>query len=532
MPELPTSNRSHSPLKPASGSSRGRVALVGAGPGDPGYITVRGMELLRLADVVVFDALANPVLLDEAPNHAELIDAGKRAGDCKLTQDQINELLVQKAKEGKLVIRLKGGDPYLFGRGAEEMMYLARHGIGAEVVPGVTSGIAAPMTAGIPVTYRGQASTVTLIAGHEDPAKGVSSIDYAAVVSLIRSGGTACFYMGIGRLADIVNELKSCGLAEETPVAVVQWGTTPQQRSLRTTLINAARLVEESGLGAPAIVVVGAVAGLEAPGLDSFIRRPLFGQRILITRTRQRASVLKKMLIEQGALVLEAPTIEIVEVSQKDSEIINEVIRGVRDYDWLILTSVNGVAALGDRLTELKLDARHLAGVKIAAIGSATADDLRTRLGIRADLTPARYVAESLVDEMLTRENVQGKKCLLLRADIARSELPRLLENKGAKVTDLAVYHTKCADGLPVKVLEALRRAEVNWITFTSSSSVRNLIEILGSERALLEKVRLVSIGPVTSETIRQSGLQVSLEAGQSDIEGLVKVLCEGARSK
>ena len=362
----------------------GVVCLVGAGPGDPGLITDRGLALLRRADVVVFDALVNPVLLDQAPPGAERIGVGKRAGAHGLSQEQINRLLVDKARPGRLVVRLKGGDPYLFGRGAEEMAYVADRGLSCEVVPGVTAGIAVPAAAGIPVTHRRLASTVTFVTGHEDPAKGHPSIDYTSLAGLVAAGGTVCFYMGVARLPELAGQLRRCGVADQTPVAVIEWGTLPRQRSVCTSLVDAPTAA--AGLGAPAIIVVGAVAGLHTPGLDAFTRRPLFGQRIVITRAHHQAPRLRNMLDELGAQTIEAPTIELV--PPDDWSGVDEAVRDLSRYDWLVLTSANGVEALAQRLDVLGLDARWIGNTRVAAIGDATAATLHGRLGIRADLVP------------------------------------------------------------------------------------------------------------------------------------------------
>jgi len=505
------------------------VYLVGAGPGDPGLITARGLELLQCADAVVFDALANPILLKQAKPEAELIHVGKRGGHHALSQEQINQLLVDKAKDGQRVIRLKGGDPYLFGRGAEEAAYLARHGVSCSVVPGVTAGIAAPAAAGIPVTHRRMASTVTFVTGHEDPTKTQSSIDYQALAGLVTAGGTVCFYMGVGRLGAIADCLQSGGLDGQTPVAVIQWGTLPRQRSVRTSLSHAVPDVAAAGVGAPAIIIVGPVAGIDEQGLDAFTRRPLFGQRIVVTRTRQQASDLRRMLDDLGAETLEAPTIELA--PPEDWSAVDTTLRDLSPYDWLVLTSANGVEAVAQRLDALGLDARHLVGPRIAVIGDATAQALRSRLGIRADLMPKQFVAEALAKELIAQCPVKGKRFLLLRADIARPALHRLLADAGAKVTELTVYRTQLAPALPDHVLDALRAGEVDWVTFTSSSTARNMVTLLGRERSLLDNIKIASIGPITSDTLRELELRITTEAVTSNIPGLVDAIAEAEQS-
>lgn len=503
----------------------GRVFLVGAGPGDPGLITVAGLDALRSCDAVVFDALANPVLLDEAPKHATRYDVGKRAKFHKLTQDQTNQLLVDLAKEGKRVVRLKGGDPYLFGRGAEEAAFCTRAGVRCEVVPGVTSGIAAPATAGIPVTHRKVASTVTIITGHEDPTKGETSIDYKALADLIKVGGTACFYMGVGRLQAICNELTGHGLPDTMPAALIQWGTLPKQRHATGTLANIEAKVNEAGLGSPAIIVVGEVAAIDEPGLDYFTNRPLFGQRILVTRTRQQASDLRIELEHLGAEVLEAPTIQIVDPSEEDSAALDEAVQQIASYDAVILTSANAVNALADRLAKAELDSRALAGVHLSCIGAATGEALFDRLSCRADLIPARSIAESFVRELLDAAGLAGKRVLLPQADIARPLLAKGLQDAGCTVDVITAYQTQPVDALPEDVLEALRNGEVDWITFTSSSTAQNLADLLGDEAALLNNCKLASIGPKTSATMLKRNMSIAVEAEQHDLAGLIAAI-------
>jgi len=393
------------------------------------------------------------------------------------------------------------------------------------VVPGITSGLAAPATAGIPVTHRRVASTVTLVTGHERPGKKETAINYGALAGLIRAGGTVCFYMGASRLGAIVSALVKAGAPPRTPLAVVQWGTTARQRCVRSTLARAAADVAAAGLGAPAIIVVGAVAGLRDPGWSHFTSRPLFGRCVLITRTRTQASELRGKLEEQGAVVLEAPTIELTPAPAKVLRQVDRALRNVRRFDWLVLTSANGVTALAAALGRIGMDARGLAGVRLAAIGDATARALRAELGLDADLVPKQFVAEALAAELSTRQRIKGKRFLLLRADIARPALPELLKRRGGLVTELAVYQTRMTPDLPGEVREALRRGGVDWVTGTSSSTVQNLVTLLGPDAALLRKVKIASIGPITTQTIRELGLEPTVEAGQSDIDGLVEAM-------
>jgi uroporphyrinogen III methyltransferase/synthase len=349
---------------------------------------------------------------------------------------------------------------------------------------------------------------------------------------MVTTGGTVCFYMGATRLEAISQALRKEGLASATPVAIVQWGTTARQKCLRTNLARAAAAATAVGIGAPAIIVVGAVAGIEAPGLDHFVRRPLFGRRILITRTRQQASELRLKLEELGAEVLEAPTIELVSLPPGALAKVDDALRDLKQFDWLVLTSINGVEALTRRLAQLGGDARSLAGVRVATIGEPTAAALHAQLGIRADLVPPppEFVAESLAAALIARGDIKGKRFLLLRADIARPALPKLLAEAGAVVTDLAIYETRPAPGLPNDVTAALRSGGIDWVTFTSASTARNLADLLGPDRKLLERVQTASIGPITSNAIRELGLRVTVEAVESTIEGLVAAIAAAPR--
>ncbi len=505
----------------------GMVWLIGAGPGDPGLFTVAGQQALAQADVVVYDALANPRLYESLPEHVQRIDVGKRAKAHKRTQDETNALMVELAQQGKRVARLKGGDPYLFGRGAEEAAYCAKHGVRAVVIPGVTSGIAAPAYAGIPVTHRKTASCLTFVTGHEDPTKGETALDYGALAALIAKGGTVCFYMGVGRLPAIVQTLTGHGLDANTPAAAVQWGTLPKQRAVKAPLKALHDAVMEKGIGAPAILVVGPVAGLDEPGLDFFTDRPLFGQRIVVTRTRLQASVLREQLEALGAEVLEAPTIRIESPSPEQLQRLDTAIQALpQQAEWLVLTSGNAVEALAERLDSLGLDARHLAGVKIAVIGEATAAQLKNTLGLRADLLPERSVGEAVAEAILA-ESAGLPRCVLLRADIARPGLPKRLIEAGCEVTEVVAYETKPVEALPDAVLDAFRRGAVDWVTFTSSSTAANLVALLADDAEGLAAAGRASIGPTTSKTLASLGYPATLEAETSDVPGLVRALLD-----
>jgi len=499
------------------------VYLVGAGPGDAGLITVRGLQLLREADVIVYDALANPELLDEARVDAERIDAGKRAKKHKLTQDETNALLADRALAGKRVVRLKGGDPYVFGRGSEEAIYLRGRGVAVEVVPGITAAIAGPAYAGIPVTHRHVAATCTFVTGHESPDKDEKQVEYEPLAALIQRGGTVCFYMGVGRLRAIAERLIELGCRPETPAAVVQWGTMPAQQSVRSTLAKLHRDATRAELGAPAIIVVGDVAGLDDHhALQWFEQRPLFGRTVGVTRTRQHASQLSAQLRELGADVIEAPTIAIAPADDLDH--VDRVVREVGEYNWLVFTSANGVAALAEALRRIGRDSRHLASVKIAAVGDATADALAGQLNLRADLTPDRATGESLAEQLIAEQDIAAKRVLLLRADIARPTMVEKLTDAGARVDDIAAYRTVAVEALPERVIDALREKRIDWLTFTSSSTVRNLLDLL-PDRSLIEGAKIASIGPSTTATIEQLGLTVTTEAERADIPGLIQAI-------
>ena len=518
----------------------GTVALVGAGPGDPGLITLRGSQLLAAADVVIYDALSSPRLLRHAPQ-AEHIYVGKLAARHSMTQDQINALLVEQAGLGRRVVRLKGGDPFVFGRGGEECEVLRAAGHPFIVVPGITAAIAGPAYAGIPVTHRDFNSSFTLITGHEkeeayrddeakarDKASGSSDVDWAALAKL----PCVAFYMGVKALSRIAANLIANGLPPETPAATVQWGTTPKQRTCVATIGTIAEAVKTAGIGSPAITIVGRVVALRE-SLNWFESRPLFGQTIVVTRTRDQASALSDQLEALGALVLEAPTIETVEAPTAP---IDAVLSSLSLYGrerteappvCVVFTSANGVRATRARMKVIGLDARSLAGVQIAVIGDATADAVRELLAIEPDVIPKAFVAEALADELIARDAVRGQRFLLLRADIARPVLVDKLRAAGAaSVEDIAVYETKAAAALPPEVIEAIDAGRVDWVTFTSSSTAKNFAALLGDAyKEKLANVRTASIGPVTSDTIRALGLPVTVQATAADVSALAAAL-------
>ena len=497
----------------------GTVALVGAGPGDPGLMTARALALLARADVILYDRLIPDGALAGARENAELIYVGKEPGRPSMAQEDIARALVEHARRGARVVRLKGGDPFVFGRGGEEAEALRAAGVAFEVVPGVTSGVAAPAYAGIPVTHRDLASAVAFVTGHEDPGK--RSKDSASVRNpshesaldwdaLARFPGTLVLYMGVKNLPLIAEWLTAAGRPADQPAAVIERGTLPGQRSVVSTLGGIAERVSAEGLRAPAITVIGPTVGLNET-LAWIERRPLHGKVIAVTRARAQASGLAARLAALGAEVIEAPAIRI--------EPLPIEVPDPSRFALICFTSPNGVALFFDALQG---DARSLAGVTVAAIGPGTARELAAR-GISADVVPPRSVAESLVKE-LNSVPVEGRRVLVARAARARDLLPDSLRERGAEVEVLALYET-VAEPLSAEQRDALARA--THITFTSSSTVRYFTEAYGGS---VDGARVVSIGPVTSATARELGLEVHVEAGRHDIDGLVEALLEDAR--
>lgn len=496
----------------------GKVYLVGAGPGDPGLLTVKGKQILERADCIVFDFLVNKELLRLARADAEKIPVGRRGGTGRLRQSETNQLLVERAREGKIVCRLKGGDPFVFGRGGEEAQALADAGIAFEVVPGVSAGHGVPTYAGIPITHRDITSTVTFIAGHEDPEKETSRLDWA---HLGRYPGTLVFFMAVRNLPRITQALMAHGLAPTTPAAVIQWGSLSRQKVIEGTVADIA--AKASSITSPAITVIGEVVALREQ-LNWFERLPLFGKRIAITRAREQAGVLRDELAALGAEVIEIPTIEI---RQPDSwEALDAAIRRLQEFQYLLVTSANGVRNFLARLAASGRDVRSLHGLTIGAIGPATAAEF-ARTGVKVDLLPREYVAEGLIAALGDRD-LRGKAFLIPRARVARDLVPRVLEERGARVEVVEAYQT----GVPEVTSEELTHLFTpppDAITFTSSSTATNLAKLLGEDR-LVETLRgtaIASIGPITSQTLRKLGLDVTFEAQESTMSGLVQALRE-----
>ncbi len=497
----------------------GKVFLVGAGPGDPGLITVKGAQCIERADVVVYDYLASPALLGHAGSQSELIYVGKKGGDHTLSQDGINELIAEKAEQGLVVARLKGGDPFVFGRGGEEAEVLIRRGIPFEVVPGVTSAIAAPAYAGIPLTHRQYTSNVAFVTGHEDPEKPESVIDWH---SLAKGIGTLVFFMGVKNLPKIVKNLLENGKPGSTPAALIRWGTTAKQKTVTGVLDNIVKRAKDSGIKAPAIIIIGEVVRLRET-MNWFEKKPLSGKTIVVTRAREQAGTLVKALSELGAQCMEKPTIKVV--PPDDFVRLDRAINHLDQYAWLVFTSVNGVKFFFKRLSENGLDARALGHIKTATIGPATSKELSTH-GINSDIIPKSYRAESII-AAFEKEDVRNKKILLPRAKEARPILPLELNKMGAVVDEIVAYRT-VTDKDPSDSLTArLESGQVDMITFTSSSTVKNFKTLIPSNRFkdLIEGIAVASIGPITTETAQKLGFTVHVTADEYTIPGLCRAI-------
>lgn len=498
----------------------GTVFLVGAGPGDPGLITVKGLTLLREADVVVHDYLAAPDFLKETKEGAELIYVGKKGGEHTAEQSSINEILVSKAAEGKMVVRLKGGDPYLFGRGAEEAEELIRSGVQFETVPGVTSAIAAPAYAGIPVTHRDHASMVTFVTGHEDPSKTESAINWDL---LAKGSGTLVFLMGVGNLSAICANLIEKGRPTDTPAALVRWGATPRQEAVYATLATLPDEARSRGLKAPAVLVVGTVVGLHET-LGWFERKPLFGKRILITRSMAQSTLMADKIRSEGGQPILCPAIEIV--PPEDYALLDVALANISKFDWVIFTSVNGVEGFFSRFFALWGDIRNMAGPRLGAIGPVTARALESR-GLKVDILAKEFKAEGVL-AALPREQIRGRRFLIPRAEAAREVLPDGIAEMGGLVETIPVYRTQPPHSDRVDEIRGmLRRREVDAVTFTSSSTVTNFLAMMAPATAseLLEGVVVASIGPITSATARREGVTVTVEAAAYTVDGLLAAL-------
>ena len=500
---------------------QGTVYLVGAGPGDPDLITVKGRACLQQADVVIYDHLASAKLLRHTKPGAETIYVGKEHGSHTLPQDEMNKLLVEKARAGHMVVRLKGGHPFIFGRGGEEAEALAEAKIPFEIVPGITSAVAAPTYAGIPLTHRRYTASVGIVTGHEDPTKPHSTLDWSKLATGV---GTLVILMGVKHLAKITETLITAGRDPKTPVALVRWGTTPQQTTVVGILETIAAQAEAARVTPPVAIVVGEVVKLRET-LNWFEKKPLFGKTVVITRTREQASELVARLSELAADCLECPTIRVV--PPKDWAPLDRAIDQLDTYDWLVLTSVNGVNFFFDRLYEQGKDVRALGNVRTATIGPATAKRLR-EFGFTSDIIPKTYRAESII-EAFDKESMEGKRVLLPRAKEARPILPVEVRKMGATVDEVPAYQTEqCRDNVDL-LINHLGRHTIDMVTFTSSSTVRNFKTLLPPERfeSLIEGVTVASIGPITSDTARDLGFTVHIEAQDFTIPGLCDAIVQ-----
>ena len=538
----------HCPVAQPSKTTSGKVYLVGAGPGDPGLLTIKGQRILREADAVVLDYLANPELLLEAKPGAEIVYVGRHAAE-RMSQAEINQLIVARARQGKVVCRLKGGDPFIFGRGGEEAEYVAASGVPFEIVPGVSAGYAVPAYAGIPLTHRQLSSTVLFITGHEDPEKeGGSHLDWEKIA---HGASTLVFFMSVSTLPQLARKLVAAGRSPSTPVATIRWGTRGEQQVVTGTLETIVERAQAAGIKPPALTIVGEVVTLREK-LQWFECLPLFGERILITRAREQAAELAEPLRALGADTIELPVIAIEDpaiadpADPEDRPPLDRAIERLDEYDWLIFTSANGVRKFIQRLAESGTDIRALAGKKICAIGPATAGELRKHL-LTVDVVPRSYVAEGVL-EALAEEPVEGKRFLIPRAKVARDVLPDELRKRGAEVDVVEAYRTilpterteRNAGTEETERTEFRERIESIFsrhrptlIVFTSSSTVENLLRLIPAEKRTeyLDGVRIASIGPITSETARRAGLTVQIEAPEHTIPALVEAIV-AARGK
>lgn len=503
----------------AEPTPHGKVYLVGAGPGDPELISLKAVRCIAEADVLIYDYLAAEALLEHARPECERIYVGKKGGNHTLPQEEINELLVRQARMGRVVTRLKGGDPFIFGRGGEEAEAVVAAGIDFEVVPGITSGIAAAAYAGIPLTHRHFTSTVAFVTGHEDPTKTASDIDWAALAKGI---GTLVFFMGVKNLSLIVERLKDNGRPGNTPAALVRWGTTNRQQTVTGTLDTIVERAAQAGIKAPAITIVGQVVDLRET-LQWFERRPLLGKRIMVTRARAQASDLVQRLTQLGAECIQFPTIEIVPPASWQA--LDKAIARLPQYDWIAFTSVNGVSFFFERLFANNLDTRALGHLHTVAIGPATAQSM-LRFGLKADILPATYRAESVV-EALAGYPLQGQAVLLPRATQAREILPDELRHRGALVDVVPAYRTIVPEDRLSSIVDDLNGGKINLVTFTSSSTVHNLVKLLepGPAAAIINKAVVACIGPITADTARKMGLRIDVEAEVFTIEGLCRAI-------
>ena len=501
--------------------SKGKVYLVGAGPGNLGLVTLRAKELIETCDVLVYDYLANPELKQWTRSDCEHLYVGKRPNLHAIPQNEIESILVERAKEGKQVVRLKGGDPFVFGRGGEEACRLQEDGIEFEIVPGVTAAFGSAAFTGIPLTHREHSSSISFLTGHEDPDKHTMHVDFEKFAKV---GGTLCIYMGMGHISDIADRLMAGGMAAETPVAVIEWATLPRQRSLLATLGTVAAAKDKAGLKPPAVVIVGDVAQYYAR-INWYESRPLFGKRVAVTRAREQAGELRSRLEAQGAEVVELPLIEIVEEVAKESA---NVFEGIATYNWIVFTSPNGVRYFFKQFHEHFSDLRCLGGARIACIGKSTAKEIQ-RQHLAVDVMPDTAVAENLADAMLEAESLDSLNILVVTGNRNRDTLVRKLEEGRAIVDMLPVYRNEPTDLSEEPGAQSFREQGVDAVTFTSASTVENFVKQSKQLKlaANAQRPKAVSIGPITSEAMRAKGMPVDAEAKAQTLDSLVQAVID-----
>ena len=496
-------------------NKNGIVYLIGAGPGDPGLFTIKGKECLEKANVVIYDYLVNPALLEYAQEKAEKIYVGKERKSREIPQEQINQLLINKAKSGNIVARLKGGDPFIFGRGGEEAEALAKSQIPFEIVPGITSASAVPAYAGISLTHRDFTSSFIVATGHEDPTKEKSNLSWEALAKT----GTVVFLMGVTKIEENMKRLIEFGKPPQTPVAVISWGTLPKQQTITGTIAEIGKKVKEKRVKPPGIVVVGEVVNLRET-INWFETKPLFGKKVLVTRARNQASVAVKLLEEQGAEAIEFPTIEIVPPESWDE--LDRAIDSLNTYDWIIFTSVNGVLFFLERLKKNRKDLRELKGIKIATIGEQTAKSVEN-LGLDVDIIPNDYRAEGIVQSFRAID-MKAKRILIPRAKEAREMLPVELARMGADVQIVAAYETKKPSSKKTEeIRELLKEGKIDIVTFASSSAVKNFLSIFDNDREILSKTVVACIGPITAEAFREFAIRPAIICKKYTIEELTR---------
>lgn len=496
----------------------GKVYIIGVGPGDYKLVTLKAVECISRADVIVYDRLIGSKVLGFAREDAELIYVGKMPDCHAVPQDEINEILVKKAKEGKRVARIKGGDPFVFGRGGEEAQSLQQHDIEFEIIPGITSSIAVPAYAGIPVTHRDCCSSFHVITGHERPDKQSSLLDYGTIAKLT---GTLVFLMGVKNLEDICSNLIKNGKNPETPAAVIEKGTTSDQRTVTGVLKDISFRVQKEGISSPAVTVIGDVVSLKDK-LDWYPKGALAGKRVLVTRAREQASKLVEKIEELGGEAIEFPTIKIEKPDSFDE--FDDVLNNLREYNWIVFTSVNGVKAFFDQMIYKRIDIRSLYGTKLCAVGRATEEEL-LRFGLSVDYIPEKYTTDELLIGLIDIVG-EGEMVLLARSDIANEELSKGLESKGVQIHDLVVYRTVLDDKNLDYAVDMLKKGKVDFITFTSSSTVSNFMSLVGRKNLkILGGSKVVCIGPVTKQKAEEYGIEVAGIADEYTIDGLVNKL-------